>query len=372
MISLISEKIYGNLRIIIISVCFALSVTGFLFLISAVDVQGNHISILVQLFSFFLGFLALFLFSNFDYRRYSRNILLTSIILFAPMFLLLTELSVKYNKAVRWLDLGITTIQPSELMKLGAIIFFAYFFSREKIKGNKKLIIGLLVVICIIFAFTKYQPDFGTALILFSVLFGMGTTLIKGVKWWLCCILLFISSLALFFLTAPDYIWERINLSYSHFTDGLSIQQQSNVGYQLTQNLEAIKGSKILGAGLGAGLKKYRVSEPITDSIFAVVAEETGFFGTSIFLSLFTFLFFCIFLISLKSREIFGKMLSLGIGLLLTMQTFLNIIVLLGVPSKGVPLLFFSKGGTSIVLAFVYIGIILNIYSKNKMKTLVK
>ncbi len=134
-------------------------------------------------------------------------------------------------------------------------------------------------------------------------------------------------------------------------------------GYQLQQSLIAIGSGEFFGRGLGQSIQKYKfLPESISDSIFAVLGEELGFVGSVIAIGLFLFFIFRGFRISIRAPDSFSGLLVAGIVILITIQSFTNIASILGIiPFSGIPLAFFSQGGTSMLIMLLEIGIILNI-----------
>ncbi|MEG0909766.1 MAG: FtsW/RodA/SpoVE family cell cycle protein, partial [Bacilli bacterium] len=138
-------------------------------------------------------------------------------------------------------------------------------------------------------------------------------------------------------------------------------------GYQIIQSLYAIGPGGLIGQGfLNSRQKQFYLPEPQTDFIFSIISEEFGFLGILIITSFFCFIFYRILKTSLKCNNLFGKYLSIGLGIGLILQAILNISVVLGIiPVTGITLPFFSYGGSSLLVSLASIGIILNI-SKNK------
>ncbi len=134
-------------------------------------------------------------------------------------------------------------------------------------------------------------------------------------------------------------------------------------GYQVQQSLIAVGSGQVFGRGLGQSIQKYKfLPESISDSIFAVLGEELGFVGCLAVIVLFLFFIFRGFRIAVKAPDNFGGLLVSGIITLIAFQSFINIASVLGViPFSGIPLAFFSQGGTSMLFMLAQIGIVLNI-----------
>ncbi len=312
-----------------------------------------------QIIWFIVGFIALLLFQEVDYRIYKRY---TKIMLIASFFLLVLILipgighSVKGS--VRWLGIGALKFQPSEFIKVGIVIYLAKVFSSEK-GGTVNHVLQLLIpmlIIATIFVLIMLQPDFSTAvdLLLVSVLilFVSGFPLFYIVT-------LFLVSVPMFYLLIyqVDYRRERFLAYLNPWSD------RFGVGYHIIQSFIAFKKGGLLGVGLGHGTQKLkRLPEPHTDFIFAVIAEESGLLGTVIIVGLYCAIFWRGFAISLSAPDEFGRLLAIGLTLLIVVQAFINIAVVSGnLPTTGMPLPFLSYGGSSLISNMIAVGILLNI-----------
>jgi cell division protein FtsW len=312
-----------------------------------------------QIIWFVVGFIALLLFQEVDYRIYKRY---TKIMLIASFFLLVLVLipgighSVKGS--VRWLGIGQLKFQPSEFIKVGIVIYLAKVFSSEK-GGTVNHVLQLLIpmlIIATIFVLIMLQPDFSTAvdLLLVSVLilFVSGFPLFYIVT-------LFLVSIPMFYLLIyqVDYRRERFLAYLNPWSDRFGI------GYHIIQSFIAFKKGGLFGVGLGHGTQKLkRLPEPHTDFIFAVIAEESGLLGTIIIVGLYCAVFWRGFVISLGAPDEFGRLLAIGLTLLIVVQAFINIAVVSGnLPTTGMPLPFLSYGGSSLISNMIAVGILLNI-----------
>jgi cell division protein FtsW len=140
-------------------------------------------------------------------------------------------------------------------------------------------------------------------------------------------------------------------------------------GYQIQQSLIAVGSGQVFGKGLGQSIQKYKfLPESISDTIFAVLAEEGGFVGSVVVIFLFLFFVFRGFRIAIRSPDTFGGLLVVGIVILTILQSFTNIASVLGIiPFSGLPLAFFSQGGTAMLMVLVQIGIVLNVSKFGKV-----
>lgn len=308
---------------------------------------------------FVAGFALLFLVQRFDYRNYLRH---TKIMLFVSIVLLVLVLVPGIGHSVkgssRWLGGGMVAFQPSEFVKIFVVIYLAKVFSPEP-EGRGYQVVQLLVplvVVALIFILVMMQPDFGTAidLLLVSVL----VLFVSGFPFFYIAAL-FVTSIPMFYLLVYQvgYRKERILAYLDPWKDPYGI------GYHVIQSFTAFRRGGFYGVGLGYGVQKIkRLPEPHTDFVFAVIAEETGLLGTILVLGLFCALFVRGMRIAQGAPDEFGRLLAMGLTLLVVLQAFLNIGVVTGsLPTTGIPLPFISYGGSSLLSSLVAMGIVLNI-----------
>jgi len=310
-----------------------------------------------QLLWVILGFAALLIFQELDYRYYLKY---TKIILFVSFALLILVLVPGIGQAAkgstRWLGYGMFKIQPSEFVKIFMVIYLVKVFSAEERENRVIQLLIPVIIMAILFILIMMQPDFGTAVdLLIIFVFIM---FISGFPF-LYLVSLFIISLPMFYLLIyqVDYRRERLLAFIDPWKDRFGI------GYHIIQSFIAFKNGGLLGTGLGYGTQKIkRLPEPHTDFIFAVIAEEVGLLGTFFILILYGFIFWRGLLISLNAPDEFGKLLAVGLTLLIVGQALINIGVVSGsLPTTGIPLPLISYGGSSLLSTMIAIGILLNI-----------
>lgn len=261
--------------------------------------------------------------------------------------------------ATSWFDLGGFSFQPSELLKLILIFVLAKYLARRhvEIRAMKHVIItGLYFVIP--FILILLQPDFGSALIVFIIWFGM--ILAAGISKKHLLLLFGIGSLAFVFMWGfvfQDYQKARIKT----FIDPLSDIQ--GAGYNAYQSVIAVGSGEIVGKGVGYGTQS-RLSflpEYETDFIFAAVSEEWGFIGSIIILILFGVIVLRIILLGYRMHSNFELLFSLGVALYYMSHVLVNVGMNIGLmPVTGVPLPFMSYGGTHIVIEYMALGIVMS------------
>jgi cell division protein FtsW len=315
------------------------------------------------LFGIIGGLGALFITTSIHYRfwrQYAFYFFLLSALLTLAVF---TNLGFEHGGARRWLDFGFFTIQPAELLKIGFIIYIATWVSGMKHSIDNFMsgtlpFIGFLSVVA---GLLLFQPDTDTFLIIGTAalaIFIVGGGRVRDV------FLMIISGIVLVAILAlmRPYVKERILTFIDPGRDPLG------AGYQINQSLIAIGSGDVFGRGYGQSIQKFEyLPEPISDSIFAVFAEEFGFLGSSILVVLFGFFILRGFRIATRAPDLFGMLLVVGITTLIAMQTFLNIAAMLGLaPLSGLPLPFISHGGTALLVTLASVGIILNVSKYQK------
>ena len=341
----------------------------FLFYAYIADInKGDSVGLLrgigVQIAAFIVGLGALYAAARVKYQVYKKNIFFIAGMSLAGMLLLITPLAVERNGAVRWVDLGVLQFQPSEILKLAFIIFFAFLFTHQYIRNNsKKLIVYTISAFALFGATSALQPDYGSMLIVGSAVFCMALIARLPKQWWIALIGSGMLAAGLLTAVAPSYLVSRFETFYAVNFGTVTLQQRYGSAYHTIQNQEAVRVGGLLGQGPGyvAQSSNLNIPEITTDSIFALIAAETGFVGSLTVIFLFLLFFFLCYTIADFTRDPFGRYIVVGITTLFAAQFFINILVVLGFPATGIPLMFFSKGGTSLVITLIAIGIILNV-----------
>lgn len=256
-----------------------------------------------------------------------------------------------------WIGIGSFSIQPSEFMKLSIILLLSKYLSRHHKDLQKPWpFIQVLFLIISSFGLIMLQPDFGTGLVL--VLSSILLLFNAGGKWKYFLILIGLGVVGLIALIASaPYRLTRIFAFLDPWSDPLGS------GFQGIQALFAIAPSGLFGLGYNKSMQKhFFLPEPQNDFIFAIVCEELGLIGGVILLGLFLFLCIKMVKISVNVDHLYLKFLSLGIGLSLFVQVFINIGVVIGLlPVTGITLPIISYGGSSLVLTLVFLGLVINI-----------
>lgn len=309
-----------------------------------------------------LGFLGMYLSSKIDYKiwkKYAFYIFLFTIILTASVYI--PGLGFSHGGALRWIELGPISFQPAEILKFGFIIYFAAWLSwaKSKVQDFRYGILPLGIMLFIIAFVLLNQPD-TKSFILISIT-GISMLFVGGVpmKYLFGALGVIILSLGVLVYFKP-YLQERVKTFIDPSRDA------KGASYQVQQSLIAVGSGGILGRGYGQSIQKFTyLPEPQGDSIFAVLGEEFGFVGGVIIIFLYLIWALRGFYIANNVNDNFGRLLVFGIVILMVAQSFLHIASVIGVfPLTGVPLVFMSHGGTSLMIYLVAIGLILQVSKK--------
>jgi len=357
------EKILG-LSVIIISLFGILMIYSSSYIGATYKYDNPLKYVINQSVFFIIGIIIMKVVSKIDYKIYKEKSNIILLICFILLILVLIPgIGVERNGSRSWFGIGSLGIQPSEISKIGLIIFTAKYLSKnEKDKKNTKSFIWpILIVIFLFFGLIMLEPDFGTGMVIVMSLIGL--IFITGTKLGIFIKLGLLGLVGIIALVlAAPYRLERITSFLNPWNDPLGS------GFQIIQSLYAIGPGGLLGFGfLNSRQKHYYLPEPQTDFIFSIICEEFGILGVLIVSTLFITIFYCSIKISLEQTDLFAKYLSFGLSFMIIFQTLLNLMVVVGIlPVTGVTLPFISYGGSSLMTSLIMIGIILNI-SKNKI-----
>lgn len=327
----------------------------------AVDQGDALLEVKKQLIGVGLGAFLMFLTSRIPYSFWQkpRVVMLALTGSFALLVLVLIPgIGVYVNGSRRWLNIAGLSFQPSELAKIASVMYLASTLS-FRLKQVERLwtgILPLLVIPAAMFLLILQQPNLSTAgsIMIVAILMMM----LAGAKWKHLS-LMGVVGLAVGFAYAwvEPYRRERL-LSFRN-----PFAQMSDEGYQLSQSLIAIGSGGLFGRGLGQGRQKFSyLPYPESDFIFAIIGEDFGLFGCCVVILLFVAFAVAGMRIALNCQDRYGCLLAAGITAMISVQAFINIGVVVGIlPTTGLPLPFFSAGGTSISLLMAAVGILFNI-----------
>ena len=329
---------------------------------NAQDADGNPLAeVISQLMGIALGSVGMFIILRIDYRILQKPVISGGLLLISLVLLILVAIpgiGKLLNGSRRWLRIGPVSFQPSELAKYAAILYMARMYAQKK-RDVRKFFSGLVPVFimpALMFFLILLQPNLSTA---GSIVIAAGfMAMLAGARWsHLGLVSALGGCVGAFYAWVEPYRRARL-LS---FRDPFA--QLSNEGYQLAQSLMAFGSGGLFGMGLGKGRQKYGfLPYPESDFIFAVVGEDAGLIGCLAILVLFGFFIFFGLRAAMRCPDRFGSVLAGGITSMIGIQAAMNVAVVTGVmPTTGLPLPFFSAGGTSVSVLMCAVGVLLNI-----------
>lgn len=343
-----------------------LLLAGLLILFSATwytaqDTGSPLSEVLKQLIGVGLGAVAMAVTSRIPYRFWRDYRVVMAALGVSGVLLVLVivpGIGVYINGSRRWLSVAGMSFQPSELAKMAVVLYMAATLSSGR-RDVRKLFTGIvpmLLVPGITFLLILEQPNLSTAGSILIVSFLM--IVMNGARMG-HILLMLVGGLGVgaFYAWSEPYRRERL-LSFTN-----PFAKMSDEGYQLSQSLIAFGSGGIFGMGLGLGRQKYAyLPYPESDFIFAIVGEDFGLVGCTVVILLFVAFLVAGMRVAIACRERFGALLAAGITCSISVQAFLNMGVVVGIlPTTGLPLPFFSSGGTSISITMAAVGILLNI-----------
>lgn len=350
-----------------------LVVAGFLIFLSASlgllardSVHFGSIAFKQICFGLVPGIAALFITSKIPFLFWRKaSFWLFILAIFLNLIIFIPGVGLNHGGATRWLLIGSFSFQVSEVLKIAAIMYFAAWlaFVKDDVKTVKRGLVPLLIMIAIVGLLCLAQPDTDTLIVICTSLVAM--FLAAGGKWKHMLLIGLAGILGLTILAfARPYVMARIQT----FINPAAAGQTS--GYQIQQSLIAIGSGGITGRGFGQSIQKFNfLPEPVGDSIFAVAAEEFGFGGSILLLSLFLFFAMRTLKIAGAANHPFGGLLAVGIVTFIMIQSFVNIGAMVGIlPLSGIPLLFVSQGGTALFFVLAESGILLNVSRYAKIR----
>jgi cell division protein FtsW len=319
---------------------------------------GPYHFLVRQAAAFVIGLLGMGVAMNVDYRSLLRRPVVITALAVSTLLLAGVLVADRAHQVHRWIRVGPIQVQPSEIAKLGLVLYLAFQISRREDEVNDLVgtILPTLVVVGQMALLVYLEPDLGTA----TLYMMLATVLLflAGLRW---RYLLFsggagIAALAALIVAAP-YRLRRITAFLHPDDDPLG------AGFQVRQSIVAVASGGVQGVSLGEGRQKlFFLPEPHTDFIFSVVSEELGLIGAVLVIAAFGVLFWRGLRAAQGAPDRGGYYLAMGITMWLVLQAILNVGVALGcLPTKGVPLPFLSYGGSSLVVNLVALGMLLNV-----------
>lgn len=311
----------------------------------------------------FLGIIAFFIPVS-VLRKFSFFLILLSLFLMALVFI--PGLGIVSGGALRWLNVGFTTLQPSEILKLSFIIYLATWLDSKLIRrlaekksshDSKKTFMPFICILGFIFVLFYLQSNASTLILIFSIALFM--YFLSGTPLWQSMFLGLGGALgATFMILFEPYRLNRLMVLLGIINDPMGS------GYQIKQSLISIGSGGFFGNGLGTSSQKLGgfLPQTMSDSIFSTFAEEMGFIGAMVIMSLFIIIFIRCIRIAGKTEDKFSQLFVIGFGSWICLQAFINIAAMIQlIPLTGIPLPFISYGGSHVIMELIGAGVVLNI-----------
>ena len=319
-----------------------------------------------QLLFAVVGVVMMLAIANIDYHILHRFAFL---IYAGTLFLLVVVLIVPTREdAKRWINLGFTTFQPSELAKFAIVLIFAHLISvnYERMKNPRYGVWPFLVLLGVVVMLMLLEPHLSGTILIVSIgvvmMFVGGTDL----KWFMLGgVLIGVAIIAAVLIPGVvPYAMDRLQYWIDPWSD------PQNKGFQTIQSLYAIGSGGLMGVGIGNSRQKHLyLPEPHNDFVFSVVCEELGFIGATLIILLFVLLIWRGYVVAMRCRDRFGSMLAVGLTAQVGVQTILNIMVVTNtIPNTGISLPFFSYGGTALLMLLAQMGVILSVSRQTSLE----
>ena len=346
---------------VLLSAVLLLMFTGLIVLLSASN--GSYVRVSTQLMSMLVALGVMWLFANIP-PHYLMRLAPPLFIIGCALLVGVAQAGEVVNGARRWLNIGVTRIQPSELMKIAVPLMLAWYFNRNEasLKLRNFLVAALMLAFPV--ALIARQPDLGTALLITAS--GCYVIFLAGLPWRVIMGLVVagLTSLPFLWSVLHDYQRQRILTLLDPSEDPLGS------GYHTIQSTIAVGSGGMLGKGWMNGTQAHLdfIPERTTDFIFAVFAEEFGLLGNAMLLTLFLFVIARAMIITANAPTLFTRLLAGAITLTFFTYAFVNMGMVSGIlPVVGVPLPLISYGGTSLVSICLGFGILMSINTNKKL-----
>jgi cell division protein FtsW len=325
--------------------------------------KNSYFIIRQSIFGIF-GVILFFFFSNVNLeklRKYSKFLLIIAAALCALTMVPL--IGVEQLGAARWIKIGSLTYQPSEMVKFALPLYLAHILDKKK-DNLDKFTSGILppaLVAGFFFGLICAQNNFSTAVLLLVIVMIIFFFAGLHFQYFIYASLFFIPISVLLVFTRPHRVLRLVSFIQPQW-DPLG------AGYQVQASRDAIISGGFWGKGIGHGTRKIAsVPEIHSDFIFSAFVEETGFLGVVLFLILFTVFAVLGYGAALRSDSVFKRLLASGLTTMIVLQMLLNVAVVSGaLPATGIPLPFFSAGGSSLVTSLICAGLIANVAKKGR------
>ncbi len=359
---------FMDIDFFLLSATLICAIFGMIMISSAVKtMDGGNRLLIIQGISAVIGVSLMLFIASVDYEFWSK---LTPVIYGGCVFLLVLVLIIGTGKedvgSKSWIRFGSIGIQPSEIVKIGFILTFSKSVSKIGDEINKpKNILKLMLHLGVLLGLILLQPDFGTAMVFISIFAGI--MFVSGISW------KYIVAAAVFISAAIPFVWNFVLKEYQKGRILVFFNPESEPlgrGYHVIQSKIAIGSGQIFGKGLYRGTQTQLGYLPVkhTDFIFAVIGEELGLIGCiAVTALLFALVLRCISN-SRLAKDKYSSNICIGVACMFLAHIFENIGMCIGLmPVTGIPLPFFSYGGSSLITNFCAIGLVLSVYARRKV-----
>lgn len=352
---------FGMFVIIILLLCVGLVMVSSASSYYALSTWGTSNYLLIRQLAFAVtGVIAMLIISRIDYKLYRKWGYIGYGVALLLLIAVITPLGITVNGAKRWLGFGtLFRFQPSEIMKLMLVIATSTYLSinykkLNSIKGYIVPGIFLALVMAVLFLQNHMSATLVMAIASISVIFASG---IKLKAKWIVTLILLVGVVGTVFIFAEGFRIKRILAFMDIESD------PTGTNWQALQSVYAISSGGMFGRGLGQSRQKYLwLPEAQNDFIFSVLGEELGFVGTTSVIILFVLFIYRGYKIAITCKDMFGSLVATGITSVFALQIIINIaVVTVSMPVTGMPLPFFSYGGTALFINLCAMGVILSI-----------
>jgi len=349
LVSVVLLTVIGLLVLAGAAVPYSLKTTG----------NPNYFFIHQLLYGFLPGVILGFILFKIDLNFLKKVSFFIFVLAICLMFLVfIPGLGIESGGATRWLSIGPISFQPAEFLKIATIIYLSFWLgSIKKTNFNKnKILISFFLIITLIVLSLFLQSNLSTLVLILSIAFVIYFCADTPL-WHSALIGVLILAAVIILINVAPYRIERVKALLN--TESAPLEET----YHLNQSLISVGSGGVFGSGLGLSLQKFGfLPQVISDSIFAVFAEETGFIGCIILISLFIFFGVRCFILAKRQRNESFKLIMIGIGFWIVFQAFINIGAFIGIlPLSGTPLPFLSYGGSHLMMELAAAGLLLNI-----------
>lgn len=320
--------------------------------------------VIIQAISYIIGAVLIFFVMLIDYELFADIPKLLYIMCIAAQFLVYTPLGIEQYGSRAWINLGITTVQPCEFVKIMFILFYAKYltdhtYDLDNFKGLVKTVAVAMPIVGLIGI-----EDLGNALVLLFVIIIMIFAAGVDIRLYLKCAAASFAMLPIIYFLLKPHQRTRID-AFLHPND---VNLAGN--YQVWNSKVAIGSGGFNGKGLFMGTQKSLDYLPVakSDFIFSVIGEELGFIGGFLTIGVYVLFLYKIIRLGDNAKNLFGMLIVMGFGAMFFFQVFENIGMTMGVmPVTGITLPFVSSGGTSIIANMISLGLVLNVGSRSKV-----